>query len=122
MTDEVITTGKTASPGKASGTVRVVERDDATANEELPDISGDVLLTDELLPSLIPLAEDATAIPTYATTSLTSKAAMVARENDVPCLVGLESVEDIEDSDEIVIKTEDEPDTRGAVTGKVLRA
>jgi len=122
VTDEVITTGKTASPGRASGTVRVVERDDVTADRELPDVSDDVLLTDELLPSLVPLAEDATAILTYETTSLTSKAAMVARENNVPCLVGLESVEDIEDSDEIVVKTEDELDKRGAVTGEVLRA
>ncbi|MFW5984455.1 MAG: PEP-utilizing enzyme [Halobacteria archaeon] len=117
------TTGRVASPGKASGAVSIVGREDVTADGELPCISeNEILLTDELLPSLIPLAENAAAVLTYETTSLTSKAAMVARGNGTPCVVGLESVEDIEDGDEVVVDAGDGLDTGDAVTGEVHRS
>jgi len=122
MTDDVITTGKTANPGEASGTVRVVGSADVIAQSELPEVSENVIiLTDELLPSLVPLAKDATAILTYETTSLTSKAGVFARENGIPCVAGLESVSEIEDGDPVVVKASESMDTGSETSGKILR-
>lgn len=75
--------GLGASPGRASGTVRVLESpaDDAKMQD------GEVLVTHMTSPDWVPIMRRAAAIVTDAG-GMTSHAAIVARELGLPCIVG----------------------------------
>jgi pyruvate,water dikinase len=75
--------GLGASPGVASGTVRVLASPDDEASME----QGDVLVTRMTSPDWVPIMRRAAAIVTDAG-GMTSHAAIVARELGVPCVVG----------------------------------
>jgi phosphohistidine swiveling domain-containing protein len=131
--DRTITVGRTAGPGRATGLVRTVERNDIVVlevggDESLSDrvfeeygstVAGEVLLTPELLPPLVPTARRADAILTYESTSLTSKAAVFAREHGIPCVVGLESMEDLEEGKTVVVDASAE-EVNSKDSGRVL--
>jgi pyruvate,water dikinase len=75
--------GLGASPGRASGAVRVLESpSDESAIQE-----GDVLVTHMTSPDWVPIMRRAVAIVTDAG-GMTSHAAIVARELGLPCVVG----------------------------------
>jgi pyruvate,water dikinase len=75
--------GLGASPGVATGAVRVL----ATASEEGRMQQGEVLVTRMTSPDWVPIMRRAAAIVTDAG-GMTSHAAIVARELGVPCIVG----------------------------------
>jgi pyruvate,water dikinase len=75
--------GLGASPGVASGSVRVLASPDDEASME----RGDVLVTRMTSPDWVPIMRRAAAIVTDAG-GMTSHAAIVARELGVPCIVG----------------------------------
>jgi phosphoenolpyruvate synthase/pyruvate phosphate dikinase len=125
MRQRVITTGRTASPGSAVGTVRTVKKEKLEPldrYEELKDrfSEGDILLVYKMYPMLTPLGKKADAILTYADSSLTDRAAMFSRETNTPCVIGLESISDIEDGGTIVVKTGESLDIKDERTGRIL--
>jgi pyruvate,water dikinase len=75
--------GLGASPGRATGTVRVLNspRDEATMK------AGEILVTRMTSPDWVPIMRRAAAIVTDAG-GMTSHAAIVARELGLPCIVG----------------------------------
>ncbi len=82
-TDGTLVRGLGASPGRASGTVRVVEGVD-----ELDKVtSGDVIVTRMTTPDMVPAMKRAAAIVTDEG-GMTSHAAIVSRELGVPAVVG----------------------------------
>ena len=81
--DEVLVRGLGASPGKASGPVRVVRQLD-----ELDKVgSGDIIVTEMTTPDMVPAMKRAGAIVTDEG-GMTSHAAIVSRELGVPAVVG----------------------------------
>jgi len=92
---------------------------DTVFNEYGSTVAGEVLLTPELLPSLVPTAGRADAILTYESTSLTSKAAVFAREHDIPCVVGLESMESLEEGETVVVDASGTVNTSDEATGRI---
>ena len=79
----VLVHGLGASPGQASGVVRVLAspEDDARLRE------GEVLVTQMTSPDWVPIMRRAAAIVTDAG-GMTSHAAIVSRELGIPCIVG----------------------------------
>src|SRR5262249_18263869 len=75
--------GLGASPGQASGAVRMLE----SPTEEAAMQSGEVLVTRMTSPDWVPIMRRAAAIVTDAG-GMTSHAAIVARELGLPCVVG----------------------------------
>jgi len=75
--------GLGASPGRASGIVRVLE----SPAEEAEMRTGEVLVTHMTSPDWVPIMRRAAAIVTDSG-GMTSHAAIVARELGVPCIVG----------------------------------
>jgi len=75
--------GLGASPGRASGAVRVLE----SPTDEGAMQSGEVLVTRMTSPDWVPIMRRAAAIVTDAG-GMTSHAAIVARELGLPCVVG----------------------------------
>jgi pyruvate, water dikinase len=75
--------GLGASPGLATGTVRVL----ASTTEESSMQAGEVLVTRMTSPDWVPIMRRAKAIVTDAG-GMTSHAAIVARELGLPCIVG----------------------------------
>ncbi len=83
---KILVKGETASPGIAAGTVKIVV--DA---KELGKIQkGDVLVTKMTNPDMVPAMQRAGAIVTDEG-GLTSHAAIVSREMQIPCIVGTET-------------------------------
>jgi len=90
---EAVTTGTTeavpivqglgASPGRASGPVRVLQSPDEAG--EL--LAGEILVTRMTSPDWVPLMRRAAAVVTDAG-GMTSHAAIVSRELGIPCIVG----------------------------------
>ena len=78
-----ILTGAPASPGIASGPVRLVP--DTKHLDKVK--TGDILVTDMTTPDFVPAMKRASAIVTNRG-GLTSHAAIVSRELGVPCVVG----------------------------------
>ncbi|HZK78617.1 MAG TPA: PEP/pyruvate-binding domain-containing protein, partial [Gemmatimonadaceae bacterium] len=78
-----IVSGLGASPGMATGVVRVL----ASAAEEAAMQSGEILVTHMTTPDWVPIMRRAKAIVTE-TGGMTSHAAIVARELGLPCIVG----------------------------------
>jgi pyruvate,water dikinase len=81
--DKPLVHGLGASPGRASGVVRVLE---SPANEAAMQ-AGEILVTRMTSPDWVPIMRRAAAIITDAG-GMTSHAAIVARELGVPCIVG----------------------------------
>jgi pyruvate, water dikinase len=75
--------GLGASPGRASGAVRVLD----SPTDEAAMRSGEVLVTRMTSPDWVPIMRRAVAIVTDAG-GMTSHAAIVARELGLPCVVG----------------------------------
>ncbi|MFM9108523.1 MAG: phosphoenolpyruvate synthase [Chloroflexota bacterium] len=75
--------GAGASPGVASGKVRIC----ATPGEAANIAEGDILVTESTSPDWVPFMKRAAAIVT-ARGGITSHAAIVSRELGVPCVVG----------------------------------
>jgi len=75
--------GLGASPGRATGVVRVLE----SPKDESAMQSGEVLVTHMTSPDWVPIMRRAAAIVTDAG-GMTSHAAIVARELGLPCIVG----------------------------------
>jgi pyruvate, water dikinase len=75
--------GLGASPGRASGTTRVLD----SPNEESSMKDGEILVTHMTSPDWVPIMRRAAAIVTDAG-GMTSHAAIVARELGLPCIVG----------------------------------
>ena len=75
--------GLGASPGRASGAVRVLE----SPSEESSMKDGEILVTRMTSPDWVPIMRRAAAIVTDAG-GMTSHAAIVARELGLPCIVG----------------------------------
>ncbi|MEM4248182.1 MAG: phosphoenolpyruvate synthase [Candidatus Nanoarchaeia archaeon] len=84
--EEVLLRGETASPGVASGAVKIV-----LDIKELGKVQkGDVLVTTMTTPDMVPAMQRAAAIVTDAG-GLTCHAAIVSREMGIPCIVGTEN-------------------------------
>ncbi|MBI2587217.1 phosphoenolpyruvate synthase, partial [Candidatus Amesbacteria bacterium] len=82
---EIILKGAPASPGLASGPVKIINV------RQLDKVkSGDILVTDMTTPDFVPAMKRATGIITNRG-GLTSHAAIVSRELGVPCVVGTET-------------------------------
>jgi pyruvate,water dikinase len=75
--------GLGASPGRATGIVRVLE----SPNDEAAMKNGEILVTHMTSPDWVPIMRRAAAIVTDAG-GMTSHAAIVARELGLPCIVG----------------------------------
>lgn len=80
---EVLVTGNTASPGIASGIVKIVH----DINELSKVQKGDVLVTKMTNPDMVPTMKRASAIVTNMG-GTTCHAAIVSREMGIPCIVG----------------------------------
>jgi len=81
----IILTGASASPGMASGPVKIVYQASQIDKVEI----GDVLVTEMTTPDFVPAMKRAAAIVTNRG-GRTSHAAIVSRELGVPCVVGAE--------------------------------
>jgi pyruvate,water dikinase len=81
----VLLTGASASPGMASGPVKIVYQ----ASEIDKVAIGDVLVTEMTTPDFVPAMKRAVAIVTNRG-GRTSHAAIVSRELGIPCVVGAE--------------------------------
>lgn len=79
----VLVQGLGASPGRASGRVRLLLSTDAAGQLE----AGEVLVTRMTSPDWVPLMRRASAVITDAG-GMTSHAAIVSRELGIPCIVG----------------------------------
>ena len=75
--------GSPASPGMASGPVKILE--DATQIDKI--LKGDVLVAEMTTPDFVPAMKRAAAIVTDQG-GRTSHAAIVSRELGIPCIVG----------------------------------
>ncbi len=81
----ILLTGAAASPGMASGPVKIVYQSSQIDKVEI----GDVLVTEMTTPDFVPAMKRAVAIVTNRG-GRTSHAAIVSRELGVPCVVGAE--------------------------------
>jgi pyruvate,water dikinase len=81
--EDVLVSGLGASPGVASGAVRIVEKLDQL--DKVGD--GDVIVTEMTTPDMVPAMKRATAIVTDEG-GMTSHASIVSRELGVPAVVG----------------------------------
>ncbi len=81
--------GASANPGKAKGKVRIVQSIDIdTVLKDLDKFkSGEILVTWMTQPNMVPIVRKASAIITNEG-GITSHAAVIAREFNIPCIVG----------------------------------
>lgn len=130
-TGEIILQGLGASPGSASGKVRIVQ----DVSKDLDKVrKGDILVAEMTTPDMVPAMKLASGIVTDEG-GLTCHAAIVSRELGVPAVVGTrKATETLQDDDEIsldgekgivyrgIIKRE-EPEARaGGAAPSMLRA
>jgi len=98
----VVLSGLGASPGRASGAVRIVESIDELDQVE----QGDVIVAAMTTPDMVPAMKRASGIVTDEG-GMTSHAAIVSRELGVPAVVGAETAtEDLEDGQTVTIDGE----------------
>jgi pyruvate,water dikinase len=97
--DEVVVRGLGASPGIASGSVRIV-----TKLDHLDQVAeGDVIVTEMTTPDMVPAMKRAAGIVTDEG-GMTSHAAIVSRELGVPAVVGAGSgTRELDDGQQITI-------------------
>src|SRR3989338_3477447 len=94
---KAILSGTPASPGVASGTVKIIHDP-----KELDKVKkGDVLVTEMTNPDMVPAMQRATAIVTNEG-GATCHAAIVSREMGIPCIVGTGVATKLLKDDEIV--------------------
>ena len=94
---EVLLRGLGASPGIASGAVRVVRQLD-----QLDKVgTGDIIVTEMTTPDMVPAMKRAAGIVTDEG-GMTSHAAIVSRELGVPAVVGTESATSVLEDDEVI--------------------
>ena len=117
---EVLISGLGATPGKASGAVKIVDKLD-----QLDKVAeGDIIVTEMTTPDMVPAMKRASGIVTNEG-GTTSHAAIISRELGVPAVVGSESAtEELEDGTLVTIDgekgtveagSEDEPETHDPV-------
>jgi pyruvate,water dikinase len=95
--DDVLVAGLGASPGVASGAVRVVEKLDQL--DKVGD--GDVIVTEMTTPDMVPAMKRGAAIVTDEG-GMTSHAAIVSRELGVPAVVGTGAATTTLEDDQVV--------------------
>lgn len=95
--EEVILTGLGASPGVASGAVRIVEQLDQLDKVQ----EGDIIVTEMTTPDMVPAMKRANGIVTDEG-GMTSHAAIVSRELGVPAVVGAGSATDSLSDDQLI--------------------
>ncbi len=97
--------GQTGSPGKITGTVKVI-RDMKEAAGKF--FEGDILVTGMTRPEFVPLMKKAAAIITDEG-GVTSHAAIVAREMKKPCIIGTKiATQILKDGDRVEVDAEKE--------------
>jgi pyruvate,water dikinase len=96
---QLITQGMAASPGVASGIVKIIH-----SMDDLPKIKqGDILVTTMTNPDMVVTMQKAAAILT-SEGGVTAHAAIVSREMGIPAIVGAQNaLEVLKDGDEITI-------------------
>ncbi len=100
---QVLLSGLGASPGVASGTVRVL----SSPKEGGKLREGEVLVTSRTAPDWVPLMRRAAAIVTDSG-GMTSHAAIVSRELGIPCIVGTrEATRVLEDGMAVTVNARD---------------
>lgn len=87
LSKDAVVTGRTGSPGKASGTVRIVEPE-VLKSTKLK--KTDILVCKMTTPDYLPLMKQAAAIVTDLG-GILSHAAIIARELKKPCLTGTQT-------------------------------
>src|SRR3989344_4835888 len=99
ISEQILTKGLAASPGVASGIVRLVH-----SMQELEKVKkGDILVTKMTNPDMVVSMEKASAIVT-SEGGVTSHAAIVSREMGIPAVVGTENaMEVLQDGQEITV-------------------
>jgi len=99
ISGRLITEGMAASPGVASGIVKIIH-----SMEDLPKIKqGDILVTTMTNPDMVVTMQKAAAILT-SEGGVTAHAAIVSREMGIPAIVGAQdALELLKDGDEITI-------------------
>ncbi|MDR0523089.1 MAG: phosphoenolpyruvate synthase [Candidatus Methanoplasma sp.] len=96
---DVVLTGLGASPGLASGTVRIY--DEAMSLDVIKD--GDVLVTKMTMPDMVPAMSRSVAILTDEG-GMTCHAAIISRELGTPCIVGTgNATEVLKDGDVVTV-------------------
>jgi len=96
---EVLVRGLGASPGSASGVVRILQSPREGARLR----AGEVLVAPMTAPDWVPVMRRAAAIVT-ASGGMTSHAAIVSREMGVPCVVGARgALEKLRDGEEVTV-------------------
>lgn len=97
--DKKLTEGIGASPGRASGTVKIAE-----TSRKADNISeGDILVTDMTTPDMVPAIERAEAVITDEG-GVTSHASIVSRELGVPAVVGTqEGTKILDEGDSVLV-------------------
>lgn len=97
--DQVELKGESAYPGKVQGKVSVIN----LAKEMDKFCDGDILVSNATDPSLLPVMKKAKAFVTDMG-GLTCHAAIVARELEIPCIVGIKSAAKIlKDGDQVEV-------------------
>ncbi|MBX0286175.1 phosphoenolpyruvate synthase [Halomicroarcula sp. F28] len=100
--DEVRLSGIGSSPGKVSGTVRIVDKLDNLDKVE----QGDIIVTEMTTPDMVPAMKRAAGIVTDQG-GMTSHAAIVSRELGVPAVVGTDdATERLRDGQTVTINGE----------------
>ena len=95
--DDVLLSGLGASPGVASGAVRIVDKLD-----QLDKVGeGDIIVTEMTTPDMVPAMKRAAGIVT-SEGGMTSHAAIVARELGAPAVVGTGGATDTLEDDQVV--------------------
>ncbi|WP_276251529.1 phosphoenolpyruvate synthase [Haloarcula rara] len=100
--DDVRLSGIGSSPGKVSGTVRIVDKLDNLDKVE----TGDIIVTEMTTPDMVPAMKRASGIVTDQG-GMTSHAAIVSRELGVPAVVGTDdATERLRDGQTVTINGE----------------
>ncbi len=95
--DEILLRGLGASPGLASGAVRIVDKLD-----QLDKVAaGDIIVTEMTTPDMVPAMKRAAGIVTDEG-GMTSHASIVSRELGVPAVVGTETATNVLSDDEAI--------------------
>jgi len=115
---ETIVRGLGASPGVASGRVRVL----ASPQESAKLQRGEILVAQMTAPDWVPTMQRAAAVVT-ASGGMTSHAAIVSREMGVPCVVGArDALRLLHDGDEVTVDGAHGAVYRGSVAAPEAKA
>ncbi len=96
-TEELLLQGLGASPGTASGAIRIVR----TLDQLDKVAAGDVIVTEMTTPDMVPAMKRAAGIVTDEG-GMTSHASIVSRELGVPAVVGTENATKVLEDDQVV--------------------